>query len=338
MLRGLRLLLLVLLVLHVAHSKEGTTKKRRKGKGRNHKSLAKAAVKNGDLETAIQYFRKHVVANPQDAAGYNNLGVALMRHGIELENVNMLVAAKQSFMVSVDVSGPSPSTSDNLRLIEQYLKDRETANTVQVEADGTATEATPLTAAEKRKKKNTLLRQRINSACQEKQVRIKVRGSDHKKGVLSGKKLMKAHHILDLCGVVILERLFTPEFMEEVRVDQDKVVDAFLKGVQDDPTQTNSTSSEQRSPGRYELLSPMAPPFTSEELLRNPLLLPLMQRTLGTSRIEVDTHSSVTSMGETPAQHWHRDAGFIFKTQTEEQLPPHGEWGVVIDELCSTKT
>jgi ectoine hydroxylase-related dioxygenase (phytanoyl-CoA dioxygenase family) len=97
-----------------------------------------------------------------------------------------------------------------------------------------------------------------------------------------------------------------------------------LNGIELDPTKTNSTWSEQRSPGRYELLSPMAPPFTSEELLRNPLLLPLVERALGTNRIEVDTHSSVTSLGNTPAQHWHRDAGFIFKNQVKEQLPPHG--------------
>ena len=67
----------------------------------------------------------------------------------------------------------------------------------------------------------------------------------------------------------------------------------------------------------------MEPPFTSEQLLSNPLLLPLMRHTLSTTRIEVDTHSSVTSLGNTPAQHWHRDAGFIFKSM-KEQLPPHG--------------
>lgn len=326
-------LLLLLVLLCLARPASGNNpKKRRKGRPGNHKSAGIKASKAGDKALAITHFRKHCVLNPIDASGFNNLGVALMRQGIEMDDIRLLKQAEQSFRTSVDISGAtSPSTSDNLRLIEEYLTDRgattsthsSASTTTEVDANGDAIPS--LSPEEQRKQKNNVLRQRINSACQEKLLRIKVRSADHKKGTLAPKKLAKAHHLLELCGVVILERLFTPAFMEEVLVEQNKVVDDFLEGIANDPSQTNSTSSEQRSPGRYELLSPMAPPFTSEELLRNPLLMPLMQRALGTNRIEVDTHSSVTSMGNTPAQHWHRDAGFIFKSQTKDhQLPPHG--------------
>ena len=53
--------------------------------------------------------------------------------------------------------------------------------------------------------------------------------------------------------------------------------------------------------------------------------MPMMQNVLGTKRLEIDTHSSVTSLGNTPEQHWHRDAGFLYEYENvQKQLPPHG--------------
>jgi Tfp pilus assembly protein PilF len=321
-------LLLACATLAAEGAKEQHLKPLRRRRRQNHKAAGIAQSKQGDLDAAIVSFRRAVVINPADSSGYNNLGVALMRHGIEMENVALLRQAEESFRASMDIL-PSPATKDNLDMVDQYLKDRgakassassSTAAAAEVGADGSTMAAS---SADTRKSEQALLRQRIASACNERQVRIKVRASDHKAGSLSAKKLAKAEHLLGLCGVVVLERLFTPDFTTELREAQTSVVDRFLGGIQENPSLTNSTWSEQRSPGRYELLSPMEPPFTNEELLKNPLLHPLMVRTLKTHRIEVDTHSSVTSLAETPAQHWHRDAGFILES-TKTQLPPHG--------------
>jgi hypothetical protein len=305
---------------------DGKIKRPRRRKRQNHKAAGIAHSKRGDLDSAIVSFRRAVVINPEDSAGYNNLGVALMRHGIDIENVALLRQAEEAFQASMDIL-PSPATKDNLDMVDQYLRDRgakssssSTDMAAGVGADGSTT---TVSLADARKTEQALLRQRIASACNERQIRIKVRASDHKSGALSAKKLAKAEHLLGLCGVVVLERLFTPDFTEKMREAQKSVVDKFLQGIEENPSLTNSTWSEQRSPGRYELLSPMKSPFTDEELLKNPLLHPLMVRTLKTHRIEVDTHSSVTSLAETPAQHWHRDAGFILES-SKLQLPPHG--------------
>jgi hypothetical protein len=68
--------------------------------------------------------RKCCVLNPGDASGFNNLGVALMQHGKEMDDICLLKQAEQSFRTSVDISGAtSPSTSKNLRWIEEYLTD-----------------------------------------------------------------------------------------------------------------------------------------------------------------------------------------------------------------------
>lgn len=294
---------------------------RRRRRAPNFKSAGIALSKQGDLEGAIKSFRKAIVQNPTDAAGYNNLGVALMRQGLEDDSVKLLNEAYHAFSTAQDEGG-RPDTDENIATVLQYLKQRgahvSSEATMEVGEDGETSEVAKADSHER-------LRQRILSGCQKHKIRLKVKEQDHERGHLSGGTINRAASILELCGVVVLERLFTPEFMDTMKTAQAEVVDTFLSGIEENPALTNSTWSEQRSPGRYELLSPMKPPFTDSELVANPLLLPLMQRSLGTSRIEVDTHSSVTSLGNTPAQHWHRDAGFIFSGDVlDAQLPPHG--------------
>ena len=312
---------------------------------RNHKADGIRFAKAGDLAAAVSAFRKAVVAKPDDAAGYNNLGVALMRQGVDLDDVGVLQQAEQAFRVSLDIL-PEIATKENLRTVDGYLRDRgaKVSNSISdgngdssgssgsgeggsSGGDGDGVEVGPkgqvvVSEEDLRQQKHRRLRQRVNTACQEKALRVKISAADRNAGRLPAKKATRALHLLELCGVVVLERLWGKDFMAEVKTAQEAVVDRFLEGVEANPSATNSTWSEQRSPGRYELLSPMEHPFTSPDLLTNGLLHPLMTQALQTRRIEVDTHSSVTSLGNTPKQHWHRDAGFIFRGG--EQLPPHG--------------
>ena len=54
------------------------------------------------------------------------------------------------------------------------------------------------------------------------------------------------------------------------------------------------------------------------------MIIPFVERILGTNRFEIDTFSTVTSMPKTPAQHWHRDVGHLFGPKPpSETLPPH---------------
>ena len=117
------LTLLLVLVLHI-DAASNSKKRKRPGRAGNFKSSGIKASKSGDLSTAIKHFRKHIVAHPSDAGGYNNLGVALMRHGVEVDDVNILRQSEQAFQASVDISGSSPSTTENLKLVDQYLRDR----------------------------------------------------------------------------------------------------------------------------------------------------------------------------------------------------------------------
>merc|ERR1711871_1508838 len=189
-------------------------RKARKHKRQNYKSVGIAQSKRGDLESAIKSFRRAIVMNPDDSSGYNNLGVALMRQGLETDNIALLRQAEDAFTASMDIL-PSPSTQNNLDLVDGYLRDRGAKvsadqNTTEVDSDGSSSNRTPKRDA------NAMLKQRIVSACNERQIRIKVRASEQKSGALSAKKLSKAERLLELCGVVVLERLFTPQFTNEL--------------------------------------------------------------------------------------------------------------------------
>jgi len=87
----------------------------------------------------------------------------------------------------------------------------------------------------------------------------------------------------------------------------------------------NTTKSEQRSESRYEVWSPMNPPFTSDEFLLSPFLLPAIKFVMNSERLEIDTFSSVTSLPGAPAQHWHKDAGVLFEyKEFPHPLPTYG--------------
>ena len=70
------------------------------------------------------------------------------------------------------------------------------------------------------------------------------------------------------------------------------------------------------------------PVFADPALVRNPLLYAFAKSVLRTGALEVDTHSSVTSMPGAPNQHWHHDTGALFDhdvwPQQKQHPPPHG--------------
>ena len=75
-----------------------------------------------------------------------------------------------------------------------------------------------------------------------------------------------------------------------------------------------------QSPGRFEArLRSSNVKVIQQSVVNNPLLIPFVERVLGTNRFEIDTFSTVTSMPKTPAQHWHRDVGPVFDSVPASQ-------------------
>merc|ERR1719357_630688 len=88
-------------------------------------------------------------------------------------------------------------------------------------------------------------------------------------------------------------------------------------------SEINSTSSNMRSEGRYEIMLPMRPPFTNDALLRAPLVWPLLYDLLG-PMIEIDTFGLLQLLPHTPRMHWHRDTDFLFQYDPQPNQPSHG--------------
>jgi ectoine hydroxylase-related dioxygenase (phytanoyl-CoA dioxygenase family) len=288
----------------------------------DYKSAAIKKSNDGDLDGAIDYFRLAVELDPYDSMGMNNLGVALMRRGVEKRSVQELRESYALFLRSLGIKKVK-NTKENLLLVVNYLKNL--GASVGGEDDGFDDVEEDDDELESEKEKRKKLKQRIKKLCVHDKIRIKVTQKDRKEGILPLKKFKRAIRIMEICGVVVFERLYTRELVKQLRRAQGEVLEQFLEGIEKDVSKTNSTWSEQRSPGRYELVNPLKSPFSDEEFIANGLLQPFMKRMLGSKRLEIDTHSSVTSLPHTPAQHWHRDAGFLFDyDQVQKQIPPHG--------------
>ena len=135
-------------------------KRPRRRKRQNHKSAGIAHSKRGDLDAAIVAFRRAIVVNPEDSGGYNNLGVALMRQGVEMENIASLRQAKEAFRASLDIL-PSPATQENLNMVDQYLRDRgvKSSTSSQDNASAEIDVGGSISNDDRRKNEQTLLRQ-----------------------------------------------------------------------------------------------------------------------------------------------------------------------------------
>ena len=303
----------------------------------DYKSAAIEKSNAGDLDGAIVDFRRAVDLDPYDPMAYNNLGVALMRHGVDSSNVKELKESAKLFKRSLSLQKNS-NTVENLELVRNYIKDfageRDAHESVNIESEWDDTSSYKSPSRSKNvgsnsqkhgEKKFAKLKKQVDKLCTEDNIRLQVTDKEKEDGILKFKKFNRAVKILKLCGVLVLEKMFSRDLMKRMKRAQAKIVDDYVQAISDDPSHTNTTSSEQRSPGRYELVNPLKSPFSDESFVSNTLFMPIIQNILGTKRLEIDTHSSVTSLAKTPEQHWHRDAGFLFDYESvQKHLPPHG--------------
>ena len=87
----------------------------------DYKAAAIEKSDAGDLAGAIEDFRRAIQLDPYDAVGFNNLGVALMRHGVETRNVKELKESYSRFARSM-VLKKDKNTKDNMKLVKNYMK------------------------------------------------------------------------------------------------------------------------------------------------------------------------------------------------------------------------
>eukprot|EP00947_MAST-08B_sp_MAST-8B-sp1_P002748 g2748.t1 len=181
---------------------------------------------------------------------------------------------------------------------------------------------------------------KVDEWCTEENMRFTAPGPDGAGGMASFDMLalQSIKAIFSVCGVVIIDGAFGSDLtdqllaahhgiFDEFTADHDDAVREHKKGRlalegemrDDDGNIVNpggmakyKTKIESRSKGRYEVKVPPELPWTDPRLIESPVVLPVVQTLLATSRLEIDTFSFVTSRPNTPHQHWHADTAPLF--------------------------
>lgn len=142
---------------------------------------------------------------------------------------------------------------------------------------------------------------------------------------LSTFSMRNAVAVYFICGVVVFEKALPSNVIDKVNVAVQPMALEFMEKVKVNSSHTNTTTSSERSPYRYELFMPLEDPFTDPHLVANNFIMQVT-RTLISSRVEIDTFSYVVSAPGAPDQHWHKDCPDLFQSSEGSTVhyPSHG--------------
>jgi len=277
------------------------------------------------LEEAIHVFEKAVAVDPRDTHLNNNLGALETNVDLLFPDAPCPPTVCRGRAVSQSVLGGDTEDYSEYDDVQDFpvdaLQDERDSYGTYETYDTYDTYDDYLDHVEKE------VADRVRRyVCTADRLTFDVTEEDKRLGLLTPAKLEAMVEAFEECGVVVLNGAFSDKLIQQLEAAQAKQFDAYIASVEADPRAENSTTAERRSKGRYELKAPLEKPFSSAELLRAPNVYPFLKQVLGTSRtLELDTLSSVTSLPQAPAQHWHRDAGSLFDYDfMPVHQPPHG--------------
>lgn len=139
-----------------------------------------------------------------------------------------------------------------------------------------------------------------NTLCKAPQaVRLKLTPGQKQRGALTASFVRAYLSRMRVCGVVAVENIYDPDFIDELEVAHQKSYDpTALRG------EIETASIGSRGIGRYEVKWPLEEPFTDPRLTLNSALVELVKGVLVENHIELDTFSHVDSMPSAAMQHW----------------------------------
>lgn len=313
------------------------------------RSRAIDADGRGDKQGAVRLFYKAVLANPAKDGLVHDMGVSLMRFGTSLmggrssaQALLLFRHALQAFETSLlmqaagemVVAGDGKQATQNIALVSGYIQriaperctgSGDTLSCTFGDDDGDGAAALPAGGGAG------------DDPCEPGKLRIVARPEGAPGGgvdsfgrrlPLSRAQVAYAARALEECGVVVVEGAYSRAITDKLRDAQADHFQWFQDRIEADKlTSENSTDSARRSSGRWELRNPLRAPFTDSAFVANRAVLSVATAVLKSARIEIDTFSSVTSLGRTPRQHWHNDVGELFKgegARTRKRMPAQG--------------
>ena len=189
--------------------------------------------------------------------------------------------------------------------------------------------------------------------CTAENLRMRMDTKPNVRGFESMQAVQLAWRALEVCGVVVLEGAIAPKTVKAVH----RAVEAHFEGVKErirttmpeilDPStrysgktsiQSAWPDAAERSKLRFEVKLPLEPPYLDEALTSSDPVVSLLTTALRSKMLELDTFSYVVSMAGAPKQHWHNDAGPLFKDWGGEQFPPHGMVAAVALDAISEES
>eukprot|EP00750_Incisomonas_marina_P010243 INCI16256.2.p1 GENE.INCI16256.2~~INCI16256.2.p1 ORF type:complete len:353 (+),score=54.69 INCI16256.2:573-1631(+) len=303
-----------------------------------YKSDAIELAMQGQEVQAQSMFRRHTREFPDDSSGWNNLGVSVMRAALNVpgdKGQTLLLEAAELFRRSLALRYVS-STTENYDFVRSHLSSAHQVEISELKQTPLALKySTEFCDPNKRgciwdpmQYTTEQVVQKLDATCEH--VAFRISKNERKSGLLDLETLLSAREKIRTCGLAIFERLFSKATILKLRAAQEQHFAKYKADIEKNTKAVNSTGSAQRSPMRFEVKfdSMEHPEFADVSLVRNPLLYTFVKSFLGTGALEVDTHSSVTSLPGAPNQHWHHDTGNLFDAETwpnqNQHSPPHG--------------
>jgi len=162
-------------------------------------------------------------------------------------------------------------------------------------------------------------------------VAVTVDESEISDGSLSMETLLKAYISMVLCGVVALSgAVFSADFVEVLANEQRRVLSEYFEQLQAGKlAKEQHTFARERGAKRFEVRAPLAPPFSDDQLIANPIVLQLIRLLLG-SRVEIDTLSQVSALPGAADQSWHTDVEGLFREPEPGAIGHHPPAGLVM--------
>jgi len=164
--------------------------------------------------------------------------------------------------------------------------------------------------------------------CTEDYVRVPISAKERSSGEATYRTVEHATVALQVCGFVVLERLFEPSFIAKIREAYEPQFETSMKGMASldraELATFETNDAAKRAEKRFEFSNPLEKPWTDHTYMYNPIVRPILQRVIG-GIFEIDTFSVVTSVPGAPTQHMHADASPLFESgEALTQLPAHG--------------
>lgn len=153
---------------------------------------------------------------------------------------------------------------------------------------------------------------------------VRVTDEEKESGRIKVATLERAHAILKVCGVVVIEDAIQDHDM------LDRAKDVYHSKTREEMAlKSNQPGVQERGEGRWEVTLPLEKPFISSDIIANPYVLPVIKSLMQTASIEIDTFGNLLSFPQSGPQTWHRDVADTYtpamdNSTTMNTLPPHG--------------